>query len=109
MKKVMHIFTGVIFCVLTSAGLILKLNNIGFGQPKIPTVMAAMSIIPNNERQPTRKTNISLTVIHFALILTQKIENTLNNILMLKNPENHAKCTCWRVLACAGLCWLVLV
>ena len=31
--------------------LILKLNNIGIGQPKIPTVMAAMTAITNNERR----------------------------------------------------------
>ena len=51
MKKVMHIASGVEFRMLASADLILKLNNIGFGQPKIPTVMAAMTAITNNERQ----------------------------------------------------------
>ena len=51
MKNVMQIAADVEFCMLASAGLIFKLNNIGFGQPKIPTVMGAMAAISNNERQ----------------------------------------------------------
>ena len=65
--------------------------------------MAAMAAIAKNERQHWKIRNISLTVILIALILTQKVGNTMTNILMLKNIENNAKCTCWRVLDCAGL------
>ena len=65
--------------------------------------------LPKCDAATPEGSNISLTVILFALILTQKVGNTLTNILMQKNPENNAKCTCWRVMACAGLCWLVLV
>ena len=44
----MHIAAGV---DRISNDLIPKLNNIGFGQPKIPIAMAAMTAILNNERQ----------------------------------------------------------
>ena len=51
MKNYMHKAAGVQFYVLASADLIPKLNNIGFGWPKIPTVMAAMAARAKNERQ----------------------------------------------------------